>query len=247
MSTCKQHNSVRHQQAKILTGFIIITFGVLFLLERTGANIPHWLVSWESILISAGIVTLYKHKFRTFSGYMMILVGGIFMVNEIHPHTLDSKIIFPIIIILLGIGVVAKTMNLFGSKKNTSSETFFDENIDMTSENFIKSSTTFGGVTKNVVSKNFEGADLSTSFGETVINLSQADIQKPVTIHSTTTFGGLKVIVPSNWEINSEIVTVLGGVEDKRSPMSDVTRDPSKVLILKGNCTFGGVEILSYI
>ncbi|MFT6983246.1 MAG: putative membrane protein [Crocinitomicaceae bacterium] len=123
----------------------------------------------------------------------------------------------------------------------------FDEEIDQSSEDFVKSTTLFGGVKKSIVSKTFKGANFDTKFGGTEINLSQADIQQPVVIHSTTALGGLKIIVPSNWQVKSEISAIFGSVEDKRAPISDLSRDPNKVLILKGNCTFGGVEIISYV
>lgn len=247
MSNLDRPGSIRHQQSKILTGVLVIAFGTLYLLKKADINVPHWLLSWESVLIGFGVVTLYKHRFNHFFGYIMIGVGAIFMINEFRPHTINPKFILPVVIILIGIMIIGKTMNLFGTNNKMKDQTIFGDDVDMTSDDFITSTTLFGGVTKNVVSKNFEGAEFTTLFGGTEINLTQADIQKPVTIKASTAFGGLTVIVPSNWEVNSELVTAFGGVEDKRAVMSEVSRDPNKVLTLKGSCIFGGVEIQSYI
>lgn len=247
MSNLERHDSIRHQQSKILTGVLVIAFGTLYLLKKADINIPHWLLSWESVLIAFGFVTLYKHRFNHFFGYIMIGVGSVFMINEFRPHTINPKFILPVIVILVGFMIIGKTMNLFGSKNKMKDQTIFGDDVDTSSDDFIRSTTLFGGVTKNVVSKNFEGAEFTTLFGGTEINLTQADIQKPVTIKASTAFGGLTVIVPSNWEVNSELVTAFGGIEDKRAPMSEVSRDPNKVLTLKGSCVFGGVEIQSYI
>jgi hypothetical protein len=38
----------------------------------------------------------------------------------------------------------------------------------------------------------------------------------------------------------------MGGIEDKRIMQKENTIDPTKVLILKGNAVFGGLEIKSY-
>ncbi|MBL4861865.1 MAG: hypothetical protein JKY09_02455 [Crocinitomicaceae bacterium] len=248
MEHLDKHRSLRHQKSKILAGTLIIFFGIVYLLERTGVNLPNWVISWETILIAAGIVTLYKHNFKHFAGYVMIGVGGIFLINEFRPDTIDSSLIFPIVIILFGVMMLGKAMNLFGSKrKGQHHHTVFDDDIDISSEDFIQSTTFFGGVTKKVVSKDFKGADFTTFFGGTEINLTQADIQLPVTINATTAFGGLTVIVPSNWQVKSELLTIFGGVEDKRPILAETTQDSNKVLTLQGNCFFGGVEIQSYI
>tara|TARA_B110000093_G_C12900749_1_gene380316 strand:+ start:114 stop:440 length:327 start_codon:yes stop_codon:yes gene_type:complete len=76
------NNNERHQKAKILTGVIVLIFGVFYLLEKAHLNIPEWLVSWKSILIAAGIVALYKHRFQSMSGFVMLGVGSVFMINE---------------------------------------------------------------------------------------------------------------------------------------------------------------------
>jgi hypothetical protein len=60
-------------------------------------------------------------------------------------------------------------------------------------------------------------------------------------------FGGVELVVPSHWELQNEIETTFGSVEDHRSirtPQS--SGEEKKVLILRGNCSFGSVEIKSY-
>ncbi len=243
---CDTVSPERHRNSKILAGFFVILFGVLFLLERQGMQIPEWVISWKTFMIAFGIVQLYKHKFRTFFGWALIAVGGLLLTNEFRPDTVDKEIILPIIVILIGVSMIVRHTNLFGSKKKVSQTTLFDDEREISSEDFIKSSTFFGGVTKNVVSKNFKGAELTTAFGGTEINLTKADIEQPITINATTMFGGVTLIVPSHWQVHSDITTIAGSVEDQRSLPSDVSYDPSKTVTLTGTCLFGGVEIRSY-
>lgn len=56
----------------------------------------------------------------------------------------------------------------------------------------------------------------STVFGGTEIDLTKADIQQPVVINTSTTFGGVKIIVPSNWQVNSDVTTIFGAVENQK-------------------------------
>jgi hypothetical protein len=96
-----------------------------------------------------------------------------------------------------------------------------------------------------VVSKNLKGGKVTAIFGGADINMLQADFQGVIELDATCIFGGLELIVPSNWNVKVDITTVLGGVEDKR-PVELIGDNPDKVLLLKGTCIFGGVEIKSY-
>jgi predicted membrane protein len=112
-------------------------------------------------------------------------------------------------------------------------------------EDFVDSAAIFGGIKKNIVSKNFKGGEVVSVFGGTELNLMQADIQHPVVLEATQIFGGTTLIVPPHWQIKSEMVAILGGIEDKR-PAYQQGYDPNKILILKGTTLFGGLNIKSY-
>jgi hypothetical protein len=111
-------------------------------------------------------------------------------------------------------------------------------------ENIINVSTIFGNTKKNILTKNFKGGQSTVLFGGTELDLTHADVNGVAVIDGMVAFGGLEIVVPSNWDVQSEMSVILGGIEDKRSRLSDV--DPTKRLILKGTCMFGGVEIKSY-
>lgn len=237
---------LRHQKAKTLAGILLILFGVIFLAERMGANIPDWVISWKTALIAIGVVTLYKHYWQKLWGFVLIITGGVFLLNDIMPGTVDKQLIFPIMIILFGVVMIAKGTNLFQKKKFSNHDVMFDEVEDLSSDDFIASSTFFGGVKKNIVSKTFKGGNFSTAFGGTEINLSKADIEKPININSVTVFGELKIIVPVNWRIDSNVTCIFAAVEDKRPTSLQLDEGTTKILNLTGTCMFGAVKIISY-
>jgi hypothetical protein len=69
-----------------------------------------------------------------------------------------------------------------------------------------------------------------------------------IVLELTQIFGGTKLIVPPHWKIQSEdLVAIFGGVEDKRAILSDPSVvSGSKVLVLRGTCIFGGIDIKSF-
>lgn len=239
-----KHMSQSHLRAKILTGVLVIMFGVLFLIRTMGYSLPFNLLSWKILLICIGLVHLVKHDFKRFGGYVMILIGGVFLLNDYTDLHISTKFLWPVLIILLGVSILYK--NLTGNSKKKGSTVFLDEETELSDEDFLESNAIFGGVNKSIVSKDFKGAKVNSYFGGTELNLTKADIVTSAVIETNTVFGGTTIIVPSGWEIRSEVTTIFGGIEDKR-PVVDMETETGKVLILKGNCVFGGIDIQSYI
>lgn len=244
----RQRQTHSSNTPKILAGLFVIFFGSIFLAHQYGINTPDGLLSWKSFIIAAGIVSLVRHNFRHFAGYAMIGVGAAFLLDDYYPQIIDTKLILPIIVILFGVVMIGKATNIFGSKKTQSRKhVMFEEDSEMTGDDFIEATAIFGSVKRNITSKNFRGADISTVFGGTEINLSKAEIKGPVTINSRTAFGGVTLIVPSNWQVRSDVTAIFGAVEDQRGTLRDNEIDDSMVVTIEGSCIFGGVEIQSYV
>ena len=82
--------------------------------------------------------------------------------------------------------------------------------------------------------------------GGAEINLINADIVEKAVLDVTQIFGGTKLIVPSNWNVVSEMTAVLGGIEDRREITQSSIEEGKKVLVLKGTSIFAGIDIRSY-
>lgn len=103
----------------------------------------------------------------------------------------------------------------------------------------------FGGVKKTILSKDFKGGEVVNVFGGVELDFTQADISGPTVIDITQVFGGIKIIVPANWKVVSDLAAVFASVDDKRLRTS-APIDSNKVLILKGISFFAGVDVRSY-
>lgn len=103
----------------------------------------------------------------------------------------------------------------------------------------------FGNIKRRIFSKNFKFADVTTFFGGVELDLTQADIQERAKIDLTQFFGGTTLIVPANWSVESDLVAIMGGINDKRAGVAaSAARD--KILVISGTAIFAGIEIKSY-
>ena len=95
-------------------------------------------------------------------------------------------------------------------------------------------------------SQNFKGGEITAIFGGIEVQLTRANISdEGAVIEMTAIFGGLKLIVPRDWVIKVEVVSIFGGFTDKRL-YSSPNPTQNKVLYIKGVTVFGGGELISY-
>lgn len=248
----------RGNHSHIWTGLFILLIGVAALVKVSNPDLPHWLFGWQTFLIALGFFSGVKHGFRGGAWFIMMLIGGAFLYTEIHPEVPIRQYIWPVALIVMGGFLILKPRRRHwarpdGEKKNLSGAGTENSSTRQESyeyqkdyqEDFVDSTSVFGGAKKNIISKNFKGGDLVNIFGGTELDLTRADFTGTAVIELTTIFGGTKLIVPSNWTVKSEAVTIFGGLEDKRN-MQTALDDPEKVLLLKGTVIFGGIEIKSF-
>lgn len=246
----------RPGQNRIWIGFFIVTIGVLFLLRQMGVPFPNWFFSWPMLFIGAGLFIGITENFRDGGWLVPILFGGVFLIDRIIPEFSFRNYLWPIVIIAIGLYLVLRpkknNKNNPWQLTNQDAPTKWEEPVttaevaDNTGgQEYIDATAVFGGVNKMVLSKNFKGGEIFTFMGGTNLNLTQADITQPISIETTNIFGGTKIIIPPSWDIQSEVVTIFGGVDDKRQ-INAAAIDRNKVVRLTGTCLFGGIEIKSF-
>jgi len=239
-----------HRRGSIWTGAFILLVGVAALIKAYATGLPDWVFSWPSFLIVFGFFIGIRHNFRGMAWLIMMIIGTAFLVERINPDVHMRRFIWPMALIIVGLFFILRPWRRgmhWSEKKSTGPEGNIPLEADETwsSEDFVDSTSIFGGAKKNIISKSFKGGDLVNIFGGTDLDLTQADFTGTAVIELTTIFGGTKLIIPSNWSIKSDAVIIFGGIEDKRK-MPTVTENPDKTLVLKGTVIFGGIDIKSY-
>lgn len=245
------------RRGHIWAGVLIILIGIAFLLP-----LPGWVISWQMLLIVLGVFIGLRHGFRGPAWLILILVGGTFLISDIYPDISFKRYLLPGILITIGLFFIFRPRRRrFCGTEDTKAEDLTEnsaaavpagENPPVENpreeknypQDYIDSTSIFGGIKKNVLSKNFKGGDIVNIFGGSEINLGQADINGRVELEVTQLFGGTKLLVPSNWEVKPEMTAIFGGIEDKRDVAA--LPNPDKVLVLRGTSIFAGIEIKSF-
>ena len=242
---------------KILTGLFIVGIGIVLLLRQSGMNVPFWLFTWPCILIGVGILGGIKNSFRPGGWLIVLIVGCVFLADRLNPGMSIQHYAWPVLLIAMGFWIMVKPKTHhrhFGRwQERRRRERWGDDTAIFhgpaetgDANDYLDTTSVFGGVKKIILSKNFKGGDITNFMGGTEINFTQADIPGRITIDTTNIFGGTKLVIPPTWDVQSDVVAIFGGVDDKRQLISGTLPDPSKVVHLSGLCIFGGIEIRSF-
>lgn len=228
----------------ILIGIALLAVGGIIIANRAGfitESLFDILISWQSLLITLGIISVASRKSRI-AGIILIIVGGAFLLPKIITFGFDvSNMIFPAILIAVGLIVIA--FAFFKPKKtNFDGETHFQE-TDI-SDDFLNEKYVFGGANLHVKSQNFKGGKLEAIFGGGKVDLSQTVLstEGQNILEVDLVFGGFEIIVPRDWNVVIKTSSVLGGFNIKNGISTEMI-DYSKELIIKGSAVFGGGEI----
>jgi hypothetical protein len=97
-----------------------------------------------------------------------------------------------------------------------------------------------GAVTRGNNSRAFRAANLLAFMGGCEIDLRKAAINGEAIIDVFAMWGGIEIRVPEDWTVSSQVVPLMGGVEDKTRPPQGAT---AHRLTLRGLAFMGGIEI----
>ncbi len=229
---------------RLIAGLLVIAIGLILLARKMGFYFPDWLVSWPMVLIAIGIIIGAKNAFRPGGWIAAVTIGGIFLIDRFLPDLNLRPYIWPVILIIIG-AIIIISPNRHRRGLHSRMKSRVGDSGTISSDELLDTTSVFGGVKKNVISKNFKGGEVTCIFGGAEINLSQADIQGKAFLEVNQLFGGTKLIIPANWQVQSESTAILGSVEDTRVGYRDLV-DPDKILVLEGTSIFGGISIKSF-
>ena len=250
---------------KVLAGLILLAVGgVLLLRQFDFPYFPNWLISWPMLLIAWGLYAGAKHNWRNPAWFILILIGLAWLLDRNVPGLQAHQIVWPVIIISFGLWLILRRNHRWDKDKSANKwdwrkpqETGLPDdpnnpepapahfNPHSLGDDYLDTVSVFGGVKKTILSKDFKGGDIVNIFGGAELDFIQADISGRVIIDITQVFGGTKIIVPSNWQVVSDIAAVFASVDDKRLK-NTAGLNNDKILVLKGVSIFAGIEVRSY-
>jgi predicted membrane protein len=230
---------MEHQKTnrRALVGLVLIIVGFLLVITHFGllpSGWSHVIISWPALLILLGAVMLFsRHNYST--GAILIIVGGFFLLGRLWPLTFEmNRLFWPAV--LLGLGSVMLIREVTKRRYNKDSGPDFIDIIDL-----------FGGGDKKISSKNFQGGKVTAIFGGSKLDLRNAELapgQNELDVFLM--FGGIKLLVPSGWDVRIEVFSIFGGFSDKRNMGGNNVKESGKELVIKGLTLFGGGDLVSF-
>lgn len=249
-SSESQQIKYQNSNSNIWVGLVLLVLGSAFLLKTLGVVFPPYIFSWQTFLIILGLYIGKKKRFQGATWIVLIFIGVLLMINQYFLTDGElRRFILPIILIGAGLFFIVRPKSTSAYKQQyLNPETNEYDTIDIpnaTSNEFVESTSIFGGSKKKVFSKTFKGGEIVSIFGGAEIDLTQADTAHTAVIEVTALFGGATILIPANWHVVSNAVSIFGEVKDKRALFNQpVSSD--KTLIIKGTVLFGGIDIKSY-
>jgi predicted membrane protein len=248
IETYKQRKRVK----KIVFGTLVLGAGVTLLGFNTGylpAEMKHIVFSWQSLLVAIGFINIFDRKSWPF-GLVLMLVGGVYLSSMTNQLAFDFHAIFwPVLLIGIGLMIVLKkTFGWKHKKECGGGRKKWNDQLQATylAEGKINESNVFGGSKRIITEEQFRGGKIENVFGGSEIDFRNSKLAEGENVlEINSVFGGIVMIVPSDWNIVIEMQSVMGGFVDKRRVLNTENQNGPK-LIIRGSSVFGGGEIKSW-
>ena len=220
----------------LLWGIVLIVIGLIIggnALEITNINIffDGW---WTLIIIIPCFIGLFKEREKT--GNIIGLVIGIVLLlvcQEILSFSLVRKLLFPLILIILGLSIIFK--DIIGNKVNIEIKKLNEKKTEGN-----EYCATFSSQDLKFDDEKFGGADLTAVFGGVSCDIRRAVIEEDIVINTSSIFGGVDIYVPENVKVKVKSSSMFGGVLDNKGHSQNAE---AHTIYINAICLFGGVEI----
>ena len=224
--------------SRTFLGIIFVLVGAVLIARNFGwldYEFSRYLISWQMLLIVIGLFNLAR---RAYTAAIFLISIGLFFLIDFPDNFREN--FWPAIIILVGVTFIMQWRRT--PLKNHHHHHNFIGDFSNTTD-YIDETAIFGGRNLSVVSDSFKGGKITAIFGGSKINLLYAKPVPGCTIDVANIFGGTKIIVPEDWNVKIEVVSIFGGFDDKRGASVVSRTNPGKIVVIKGTCIFGGGEL----
>ena len=225
MNTQLMDDSPRTAQTsmKLVVGLFLTVLGVLLAADNLNLlDADRYLRLWPLVLIAAGLIKVVEPG-AAVVGVILLLAGSSLLAVNLGLLRFSIFDLWPLILIIFGVIMVIGAMGI-------------------TPRDAIPGSLAiFSSQKIHETSADYRGGRLTAMLGGYEIDLRDADIAtSPAVLNVFAMWGGIEVTVPENWDVVSEALPIMAGIEIKTTP---TTADPRKQLVIRGLVLMGGVEV----
>ena len=209
---------------KFIAGMFFTLLGILLTMDNLQLG-DAWvyLRYWPIVLVAIGAVKVMQPGGRVI-GTILLVIGLWFLANNVDWIRFSIFDFWPLILIIGGGLVVASAL---GFRPRTPLFTSSASNI-------------FAVLSKQKVQVAEGERRVVTFMGECEIDLPEPQHDRaPVILETLTMWGGVELRVPDGWDVQGELLPVMGGFE-----ALDASRGtPVQKVIVRGLALMGGVVV----
>ena len=216
--------------SQVVLGALIVLVGVVLLLDTTDVYETRPLFDYlPSLFVLLGLYALWRGGLRNFFGPLIVVVlAGAWQLVELdYVEWAQVREFWPVFLIVFGLSLLYS---------------HYGRRPDETSVDHLSTFAVFSGREQRSTSKDFRGADLTAVFGGAELDLRDAEVaDPPANVSAIAMFGGVEVSVPRDWNVELEVLPILGAASDER-PRGEGHREQVD-LVVSGFAAFGGVSV----
>lgn len=218
---------------QLVIGLLVIAVGVVLTLDNFGlVRAAEYLRFWPAGLIIIGLLKVFYARHGepgAVGGLFFAAVGTWLLLDELALIRVDIRDVWPALLVAGGGYLVWQAL-----ARPRSADAADDTSA------LVSAVSVLSGVTRSNSSSAFRGGDLTAVMGGCEIDLRQAAIDGEAVIEVFALWGGIEIRVPDDWTVESRVVPLLAGVEDKTRPPRGGSRHR---LVLRGLVVMAGVEV----
>lgn len=232
---------------KMLWGGVLIALGVVLGVNALGiadVNVffPGW---WTLFIIVPSIIGLITESDKIGSLFGIIiglmLLGGCL---DLISFDIVWRLLIPVILIMIGVKVIFKSATSSDKARKVSRRHEHERRSKLREGEVVDDDdpeywATFSGQKINYSGKEFKGCRLESVFGGVELDLRGAKIAKDAVVKTSSVFGGTKIILDNDVNVEVSSSSLFGGVTNNHKN-SDSNK---KTLYVDATCIFGGAEI----
>ena len=216
---------------RMILGIGVTALGVALLLDRMAlfdaGSVTRF---WPVILIAVGVKILLEaaRTGRWLGGVVVILIGMVFLGRELDLIDFGIGELWPLFIILAGIGILSRGFGRGGGD-------------GLRSDDRISQFGILCGLNPKIGSQSFKGGEVNAFMGGVEVDLTAADVEdEEAVIVVFALMGGIEIRVPRDWTVTAHVTPFMGAMEDKTDRSES---NPEKRLTIRGFVMMGGVEV----
>ena len=210
---------MKKDYSALIWGLLFVAVGIIFggnALDIWDIDIffPGW---WTLFLIIPGLISMVRYGFNWGSG-ILVIIGLVLLFDalDIIDDGVIWKLIFPLVLVAVGISIIASFFRT-GTKKGIKSEEYSkSKSYKYDSTQYPRYTAILGGGDYKNNTEDLKGVVAEAILGGLSIDLRDAKITEDIVLELTAVLGGIDIFIPDN--VRVEIISgvpVLGGFEHK--------------------------------